>query len=192
MFVLSNLNYNKIDRIVSILKELNVNYFFMQPLRVDCDDYKDLELSEQQKKEFLKKIPETEKLLKEANIMSNINDFKINDNFIANSRDYKSVIPDTVLSGRHIKIGCYFPLITIAIHHDGVIPKCYFAKPIFDRNYFSISSLKEEIMNAGYLDFIKNFIGENCLSNCDKCRICILSEIEEIKKAFINFNKERQ
>lgn len=191
MFVLSSLNYNRIDSIVSILKALNINYFFMQPLRVNCDDYKGLQLSEQQKREFLEKIPETEELLKRANIMSNINDFKINDDFIANSRDYKSVIPDTVLFGKYIKIGCYFPLTTIAIHHDGVVPKCYFANLIFNKNYFSVSSLKEEIIGADYADYIKNFIGENCLSNCDKCRICILYEIEEIKRTFANLNKDR-
>jgi len=189
MFVLSNLSYNKIDSIISILKELNISYFFMQPLRINCDDYRELELSNQQKKEFLDKIPETEELLKKANIMSNINDFKINDDFIENSRDYKCVIPDTVLLGRYLKIGCYFPLTTIAIHHDGAIPKCYFADPLFAKNYFSISSLKEEVMNADYLDFIKNFIGGNCRSNCDKCRICILYEVEEIKKMFVNFNR---
>ena len=190
MFVLSNLNYNKIDKIISMLKELKVNYFFMQPLRIDCDDYKELDLSEEQKKEFLVKIPETKRLLQKANIVSNINDFEVNDDFITDSRDYKSVIPDTILTGRHLKIGCYFPLTTIAIHHDGIIPKCYFNKPLFDRNYFSISSLKEEIRSAGYLDFVKNFVGGNCLSSCDGCRICILNEMREIKKDFINFKKK--
>jgi organic radical activating enzyme len=191
MFVLSNLSYNKIDGIISILKKLNISYFFMQPLRINCDDYRELELSDEQKKEFLEKIPETEKLLKDANIMSNINDFKISNDFIENSRDYKSVIPDTVFSNRHLKMGCYFPLTTISIHHDGAIPKCYFADPIFKKNYFTISSLKEDVMNAEYLDYIKNFIGENCQSNCDKCRICILYEIEEIKKMFVSFNIDR-
>lgn len=132
-------------------------------------------------------IPEVEKVFYDKHIRSNINNFKINRDFIEDSRDHKSVVKNKLLFNKNSKIGCYYPLITFAIWADGRMPKCFSMRDEFyKRNYFSLVSLKKFFKNKDFVDFTKQFIGEYCISNCKKCSICVLDEIEEIKKRMLN------
>jgi len=184
MFVLMNNNYRQLPQIIKLVSTLDINYFFLQPLRIDCEYHKTLALSEKDKEYFVSSISILRRLFSDNGIRSNIDDFVVDENFIDDSAYHRSVVSGTRINFSSVSLGCYFPLTTVAILNNGTIPKCFF----LPYNYYQYNYLEESFRLSKFLSSSEfksamgNFIGPASIANCPRCTLCILYEFEEIKR----------
>jgi MoaA/NifB/PqqE/SkfB family radical SAM enzyme len=184
MFVLMSNNYRELPDIIKLISNLNINFLFFQPLRVDCDYHKTLTLTEKDRENFIEDIPYLKQILSENNIRSNIDDFIVSRSFIDDSAAHRSVVSDTKINLFSTTLGCYFPLTTFAILNNGRIRKCFFLLDSYYRHNYLKKEFKlvDFLRSSEFRDTVGNFTGPHSISNCSRCTLCVLYEFEEIKR----------
>ena len=65
----------------------------------------------------------------------------------------------------------------------------YLPYETYASNYFSLSSLRDFILGKEFIEFLMKFIGTDEVSPCKDCTMCLLCEIEEIRKGFCRLKR---
>ena len=217
MFVILNINYNKVIEIVELLNEHTIEFFMFQPLRVSADGQRELALSLAQEEQLIMDIPHIEEALQRHNMRSNINSLKPTSGISAdrdaaenrpltngmtpelsnaksiNTKFYKPDFCSFELINKYgLRIKCHMPLTTMAICYNGNIPFCQFKyNEQYRANYFDIASLKDFTESQEYRTFVGNFINGEFPEMCRGCSFCIPQETETIKNIFNGFFRKK-
>lgn len=211
MFIILNVNYNKVAEIIELLKEYAIEFFMFQPLRVSGNVKMDLALSPEQEQEFIANIPYIEKLLKKHNMRSNIDSLKPGKNVLVNAKIAKNksihsepsdakLLADNFygadlygseLINKHgLEIGCHMPLTTTSICYNGNIPFCQFKySEQYRANYFDLASLNDFTQSQEYKTFTSYFTNGTLPVMCRGCIFCTPDEFEAIKRSFKNLTE---
>ena len=206
MFVILNINYNKVVEIIELLKEHAIEFFMFQPLRIPLNARMEMALSQEQEQEFIKSIPDIEKMLKKHNMRSNIDSLKPLSSSPLNTQVTEGMFSEWVkgnnLAGNFygaascnsqlinkycLKITCHMPLTTTAICYNGNIPFCAFKyNEQYRLNYFDTPSLLAFVQSQEHKGFVNYFINGTLPEICKDCSFCIPCENEAIKHNFAN------
>jgi len=190
MFILLNINYNRIADILKLLEGHEINYFMFQPLRRYSDKQEEFALTAQQQEEFSLTVPSIERRLQERSIRSNISEFKKREGGGLVDAVESTVLPASpeLVNKYGVRLRCYMPLTTVSICYNGHIPFCQFRyDQQYKQNYFDLNSLEDFIKSKEYSSFIQNFIDGALPPICAGCNFCVPLELELMRQRFLAF-----
>jgi len=131
--VLTNLNYNKLDKIICLAHELNVSTVCFHPLNLWTKEAEKLKINSKQTAIMQKQIPNAIKLCKKYEINNNLNVY-LDKGWIEDSRKKKTEVrknPQKKASSKEEKenpffrLACYLPWYFISINEDGRVNPCH-------------------------------------------------------------------
>ena len=157
--VLSNKNYNLIDKFINLAKKLKIEFIKFETLTIHSGLGEKLQLNDKQNKEFLGNIKKYELLAKKAKIKTNLSDFS------------EELIEKPNRMDKNIPM-CFEPFYHIVVKTDGSVgPCCLF--------YGNAPNIKEaslaEIWNGKYFENIRESFKNGKMM--DYCKICNLGQV---------------
>jgi MoaA/NifB/PqqE/SkfB family radical SAM enzyme len=183
MFIVLNVNYDKIMDILELLKSHRINYFFFQPLRVCTDKQKQFLLTPEDREIFEKQVPLIKNKFDELKIKSNIDELRGREDPRVDPAAGEPVNDLALKSKDGMVLNCYMPLTTLSICYNGNIPFCQFSfHNQYSVNYFDMCRLNDFIRGKEYSGFTGQFIGGRLPELCDGCKFCVPSELAFIRE----------
>jgi len=169
-FVLTNKNFNQIDDMLGLLKEVNGDLLWVTPMIIQIDSARNLLLNEKEKRSFMNHLDGLIDISKKYGINTNLDDFKnIFSNIINIMPEKKKEEIKTKIKNENAPTAkCFMPWSDIIIAEDGRVGPCL-------AFYFDKLNVKNETLNKIWFgkDFknARNSILDNNLGFfCKDCR----------------------
>ncbi len=169
--VLSAENYDKLLEMVEYLNELNVSYWFIEPLIVYSGYGKKLKLNKKQMKDFKENYySRLVKKCKEHGIGNNFETLKgnLDDGLIEGTNEMQEVVrKDSEKEEGILSVPCYQPFFHMVVKCDGNVNFC----DVFTETGISVKSKSlKDIWYGDYMSKVREKMLENKLPGyCGKC-----------------------
>jgi len=193
--VLSNLNYNKIDKMIKLAYSLHIKKVEFKSLVVNPYNnprIRKLRINRKQSKELYKLILKTTKLANLYGIETNL-DLFIQDNFAEKSSDIMAVIKSykNKNSNYTYEIPCFLPFYYMAIGTDGAVEPCVVE---LSKKTEKITDKKlKDIWYGHYFNKIrKRILNGKLLSRCRNCCGGKIFDNQKIKAELTKFNQKNE
>ncbi|MAG50774.1 hypothetical protein CL621_04020 [archaeon] len=168
--ILHNKNYNKLDRMIEFASDVECEDITFIPL-IEFDKFeKNIVLNDEQKEEFQGYIRDIEKLAKQNNINTNIDNLSNKEN--KNSKDFLKF--------------CFEPFLHMVIKSNGEVTPCCMIDST--KENIKDKSITEIWYGKYFSELRKRFLEGNLLENCKNCVLSQAIRNEELQKNLENLS----
>jgi AdoMet-dependent heme synthase len=164
--VLTNRNYDKIEKMVSFSQKLKI-HLWLDKLIIFNNVVKKLELNEKQKKEFRKYLEKAIELSKNSNIRFRVSDAILQD--ICNNNITKeegNITKKIDKKNKYLSSPCYMPWLRLLIDTRGYVGSCGFC---ISKDNVKDKSVREIWLGKAYRELRNDILNKRLRKGCEIC-----------------------
>jgi MoaA/NifB/PqqE/SkfB family radical SAM enzyme len=182
--VISNKNFDKLDKMVKLAYELGCDAISFQPMTVFSKFGEKLRLSNQQLELFSKIIPKVIKLANELKIFTNLNEFMKDE--AKNSNEMDILIKEEIkkINNEFLSSPCFEPWYNMIIMPNGSVGPC----AVFGGNSnvnVKEKTLKEIWFGKYFNDIRKRLLKKKLFPWCKNCCVVVFEENKRLRRELL-------